>query len=251
MKTAQVSLYILVGILMLLFIIVIGIIISPEPNDQITDFIDPSQSLARMQSFIATCLETTTENMVPDLTQQTGIFNRTLPTITLFEQEIGLFFHQGQVLYFPTNRFFETEMQSYVQYHMNLCTENLQTNDINAELTTQEPIITVNIHLETIEIYYDLNFMIQTGDLLFESYPVRRVISKPYGQMLEMVEIILGLQEEHEFIPLGEIIQFVESHDMSFHQVYAQNDTYIFGLTSYRPEEFTFSYASSYGGAFE
>jgi len=236
-KRGQVTVFIVLGIVMLIIVAIFLYInsLSVEDLGQEIDYKDT----ASVQLFIEGCLRQVSEEALFYIGERGGYytFDDTIlyadysPTETYLAQKVPFYYYNGEIL-IPEISEIEENIDSYIVDHLDECLSNLSSFTKQGwEISSEDYVIDSKITTNNVKMSLDFPLTVGIGENFQElsSFEVEQDLN--FLDMYIFAEQIIKLQEENpDYVLYGEINLMAKAYDFDFFIDNLEEDVVWYGL---------------------
>ena len=211
-KRGQVTVFIIVGILILVIAVSLWFLLERATTSRLREESLPtSLKTESLQQFLEQCLTSATEKGITFISQQGGYY-RTIPPYYEFGFVKIPYYFDATVLTVPSEQQVERELADYVQASTALCWGNLSRFPWKVALT-EESTVMIDITPDIVIATQSVNALVYAGKDLLEIGTIERRVPAVLGKALRIQEQILQIQPEFpEEIPLSSLASLAEQN---------------------------------------
>ncbi len=187
MKKAQVMLFVIAGIVILLIMGLLLILVPDRAEQQV--------SRSPIDIYIKACLEKTTKAGAKRIALQGGYFNPPAGSPDFYSVKIPYYWDDGNKM--PSIDVLEDELSSYIESAMIGCLDNFSAirdlgYDVDAETVSADAEISDN----RIDVGLDYEITAKLGDTAFSGYRFSASVPSDLGMLYKKAEALMSAQEK-------------------------------------------------------
>ena len=252
-KRGQVTLFIIVGIVLVITFIGLFYLIESTNKERIDiekEKVISKPEITSVKNYVQSCFERTSEDAITYVSYRGGYYNVPEPTVDNIFLRLPLYFDNGNKI-FPTKDIISNEIGKYILDKLPGCFDDFKVfkdQNIVVEIDKME----IEVILEN-NVLFELNspMTITKGESKTELQRFKHTLSLDFNNVYSIIDgIVLEQEKNLNFVPIGYLSVEAKEKDFNFELSYLDDDVVVYSniFNKYKVdrENYVFIFASSY-----